>query len=108
MPSILWAFHCTPQTTTDETPFQLAFRTNVMILVEVGEPSIRQNGFNPDDNSDAIIINLNLAEESKRLLEEDLVCRKTGEVRKKKKDNKFATNWEGLFRVREVLNNDPY
>nr|KYP59577.1 hypothetical protein KK1_015013 [Cajanus cajan] len=37
--SILWAYHCTPQSTTQETPYRLTYGADAMIPVEVGETS---------------------------------------------------------------------
>lgn len=42
LPSILWGYHCTPQSTAKETPFRLAYGTDAMVPVEVGEPSLRR------------------------------------------------------------------
>lgn len=39
LPSILWAYHVTPQSTINETPFKLTYGADAMIPVEVGEPS---------------------------------------------------------------------
>nr|KYP34710.1 Pro-Pol polyprotein [Cajanus cajan] len=39
LPEVLWAYKCTPQSSTKETPFRLAYSTNAMIPVEVGERS---------------------------------------------------------------------
>nr|KYP51604.1 hypothetical protein KK1_026488 [Cajanus cajan] len=39
LPEVLWAYRCTPQSTTKETPFRLAYGADAMIPVEVGEPS---------------------------------------------------------------------
>nr|KYP59620.1 hypothetical protein KK1_015056 [Cajanus cajan] len=39
LPSILWAYHCTPQSTTQETPYRLTYGADAMIPVEVGETS---------------------------------------------------------------------
>lgn len=38
----LWAYKCKPQITTRETPFNLAYGMDAMILVEIGEPTLRQ------------------------------------------------------------------
>nr|KYP41879.1 Pol polyprotein [Cajanus cajan] len=35
--SILWAYHCTPQSTTQETPYRLTYGADAMIPVKVGE-----------------------------------------------------------------------
>ncbi|RDX91786.1 hypothetical protein CR513_26179, partial [Mucuna pruriens] len=48
-----------------QNPFRLAFETNTMIPVEVSKPSIRQNDFNLDENSNTIQIDLDLVEEVK-------------------------------------------
>ena len=42
LPSILWAYHCSPQTTTNETSYQITYDTDAMIPVEVEEPSARR------------------------------------------------------------------
>ena len=36
---------CTPQTTTQETPYSLTYGTEAMISVEVAEPTIRRQMF---------------------------------------------------------------
>ena len=42
LPNILWVYHCSPQTTTNETPYWLTYGSNAMIPVEVGESLIRR------------------------------------------------------------------
>ncbi|XP_068503606.1 uncharacterized protein [Phaseolus vulgaris] len=39
---VLWAYRCTPQTSTQETPYNLTYGTEAMIPVEVGEPTVRR------------------------------------------------------------------
>ncbi|RDX85703.1 hypothetical protein CR513_33063, partial [Mucuna pruriens] len=81
-----------------------------MISVEIGESSIRQDNFDPECNTDVIQVDLDLVEEAKEqacirqeaskqratkryntkvkprdFKENDLVWRKTGEAKKKKK-----------------------
>lgn len=41
LPEVLWAYRCTPQSTTQETPFRLVYGSEAMIPVEIGEPSFR-------------------------------------------------------------------
>jgi transposase InsO family protein len=36
---VLWSYRTTPQSTTGKTPFRLVYGTDVVILVEIGEPS---------------------------------------------------------------------
>lgn len=38
--SMLWRYHCTPQSTTQETPFRLTYGTEAMIPIEI-EPALR-------------------------------------------------------------------
>nr|KYP37637.1 Pol polyprotein [Cajanus cajan] len=54
LPEFLWAYRCTPQSTTKETPFRLAYDTDAMIPVEVGEPSFRRTHFHAESNDGAI------------------------------------------------------
>jgi len=42
LPETLWAYKCTPQTTTGETLFNLTYEMYVMISVEIGEPTLCQ------------------------------------------------------------------
>ena len=39
--SVLWLYRMTSQSTTGETPFKLTYEVDVMILIEVEEPSPR-------------------------------------------------------------------
>lgn len=43
LPEVLWAYRCTPHGTTGETPFNLTYRTDEMLPLELGEPSVRRN-----------------------------------------------------------------
>ncbi|RDX66974.1 hypothetical protein CR513_54197, partial [Mucuna pruriens] len=38
---VLWSYHTTPHSTTQETPFWLMFRTDAMVSIEIREPSPR-------------------------------------------------------------------
>lgn len=42
LPEVLWAYRCTPHGTTGETRFNLTYDTNVMLPIELGEPSLRR------------------------------------------------------------------
>jgi len=39
LPQILWAYRCTPQTSTRETPFNLTYGTDAMLPIEINEPT---------------------------------------------------------------------
>ena len=47
---VLWVYRCTPQSTTQETPYSLTYVTEAMIPVEVGEPSLRRQTLDSDLN----------------------------------------------------------
>jgi len=52
LPSILWAYHCSPQTATNETPYRPIYGTNAMIPVEFGERSTRRLLFQQQKNEE--------------------------------------------------------
>jgi hypothetical protein len=106
-----------------ETPFQLVYGTDVVIPVEIGEPSWRVM-FTPPNNQELLREELNLVDEVRELarLTEisrkqrvaqrynakvvkceyavgDLVLRRASIGLKNSKDGKLAANWEGPYRV---------
>ena len=61
--NVLWAYRTTTRTLTGETPFRLTYGTEVVILVEVGITSIRQEVFHEDNNDDQLRVNLDYLDE---------------------------------------------
>jgi len=57
---VLWAYRCTPQSTTQEIPHRLTYGIKVMIPVEVEEPSLRRQIFNVDLNKESLLVRLDL------------------------------------------------
>ncbi|XP_020203755.1 uncharacterized protein LOC109789254 [Cajanus cajan] len=133
LPEILWAYRCTPQSSTKETPFRLTYGTDAMIPVEVGEPSLRRTLFNEQTNDEALSVESDLVQEARdqalinmeacrtRLLRKhqskvkprgfqpgDLVWRVTGEARRDKVQGKLAPNWDGPYRIMHNLQNGAY
>nr|KYP66883.1 Retrotransposable element Tf2 [Cajanus cajan] len=131
LPKVVWAYRCTPQSTTLETPFRLVYGS--MIPVEIGEPSFRRVHFNEAGNEAELRTNLNVIEEirdralviaeatkqrykrrfdskvkPREFREGDLVWRATGEARKNPRQGKLAPNCDGPYRVRHNLNNGAY
>nr|KYP67969.1 Transposon Ty3-I Gag-Pol polyprotein [Cajanus cajan] len=132
LPSILWAYHCTPQSTTQETPYRLTYGTDAMIPIEVGQISHRRQTFNGEQNTRQLAADLDLVDELKdeaqsheeacklrasrryntrvkprTFREGDLVWRLLGEARKDTSDGKLAPTWGGPFRVIEDFNGKP-
>jgi len=47
---VLWAYRCTPQSSTNESPFSLVYGANAMIPDEIGEPTLRRELYDPTHN----------------------------------------------------------
>nr|KYP38207.1 Pol polyprotein [Cajanus cajan] len=130
---VLWAYQCTPQSTTKETPFRLTYGTDAMIPVEVGEPSFRRQHFDEVANEASLRAEVDMIDEvltkaqiiaqackqqmvrrfnsnlTKRSFKEgDLVWRVQGTARCNPREGKLAANWDGPFRVRHSLDNGAY
>ncbi|RDY05175.1 Retrovirus-related Pol polyprotein from transposon 17.6, partial [Mucuna pruriens] len=130
LPQVLWSYHTTPHSSTDETPFRLVFGTEAVIPVEVGEPSTRVEFFEHEANEDELRANLDLLQEvreaahirefavkarvarlyNRRVIPrefepQDLVLRR---MIHKADSNKLTPKWEGPFRIRRKLCNGAY
>ncbi|GAU48525.1 hypothetical protein TSUD_243030 [Trifolium subterraneum] len=64
LPHVLWAYRTTPHSTTGETPFRLAYGTEAVIPVEIGESSRRTEApLDEEMNDEAMREELDLVEE---------------------------------------------
>ena len=133
LPEILWAYRCTPQTSTGKTPFNLTYGTDAMLPIEINEPTLRRQIEDWNINNECLRTGLDLIEELRekaKLKEEvvkrrafkrfnakvkrrsfkegDLVWRMQTDVRKDPQQGKLASNWEGPFRISENLKNGAY
>ena len=63
LPEVLWAYRTTRKSTTQETPFDLAFGSEAVALVEVGLKSPRVEFTNAKNNEEYLRLNLDLLEE---------------------------------------------
>ncbi|RDY07416.1 hypothetical protein CR513_08478, partial [Mucuna pruriens] len=121
LPQVLWSYHTTPHSTTNETPFRLTFGTEAVILVENGEPSVWTALFKSAENEDELKANLDMLQEireaarireytikarvAKKYNERDLVLRK---ITQKAESNKLTPIWEGPLRVMEEVGQGAY
>ncbi|RDX61813.1 Tf2-8, partial [Mucuna pruriens] len=130
LPQVLWSYHTTPHSTTGETPFCLAYWSEAVIPVEIGEPSPRTALFEPTANEDELRANLDLLQETREIAhikeyavktrvarkydrkvvyrdfqEGDLVLTKVTLGAKK---NKLTPKWEGPFRIAEKVGRGAY
>ncbi|RDX85668.1 Retrovirus-related Pol polyprotein from transposon opus, partial [Mucuna pruriens] len=64
---VLWSYHTTTHSSTNETPFHLTFGTEAMIPVEIGEPSPRTTLFEPSRNEEELRANLDLIQEVREI-----------------------------------------
>ncbi|KAI5338896.1 hypothetical protein L3X38_018168 [Prunus dulcis] len=62
LPGVLWAYRTTKRRSTGETPFSLAYRTEVIIRPHVIVPSIGIEVGSIEQNSEQMILNLDLLE----------------------------------------------
>ena len=65
LPEVLWAYRTTRKSATRETPFSLAFGTEVVALVEVGLESPRVKFASTECNEETLFLNLDLLEEKR-------------------------------------------
>ena len=63
LPSVLWAYRTTVRTPTRETPFKLAYRSEVDIPVEVHMANHRVMKYQDEENEEQVRLNLNLINE---------------------------------------------
>ncbi|RDX66492.1 Tf2-11, partial [Mucuna pruriens] len=121
LPQVLWSYHTTLHSTTNETPFCLTFSTEAMIPVEIGEPSPMTALFEPSGNEEELRTNLDLLQEAKEIVHVKEYAMKTRATRRYNRKvvprnfkigdlvlkmitlaankNKLTPYWEGPFRV---------
>ena len=70
LPEVLWAHKTTCKSTTQETPFALAFGTEAIAPVEVGLKSPRIKFSSTEHNEEVLFLNLDLLEEKHEQVDE--------------------------------------
>jgi len=60
---VLWAYRCTPQSATNESPSSLVYGAKAMIPVDIGEPSLRRELYDPDRNHQNMCTRLDILPE---------------------------------------------
>ncbi|XP_057730242.1 uncharacterized protein LOC130945550 [Arachis stenosperma] len=121
--SVLWSYRTTEQSSTKETPYRLTYGLDAVIPVEVGEPSPRlllkgvgeavEKNLIDEAREMAHLTEIALkqrvalrynAKVLKREFEpNDLVLRRNDIGLSTPGEGKLATNWEGPYRVKEVM-----
>ncbi|XP_072071423.1 uncharacterized protein [Arachis hypogaea] len=128
LPSVLWSYRTTEQSATGETPFRLTYGVDAVILVEIGEPSPRLllAGMSEAVEKDLIEETREMAHLTETALKQRIALRYNAKVLKREfeerdlvlrrndigvptpGEGKLAVNWEGPYRVREVLGKGAY
>ena len=128
---VLWAYRCTPQSSTNEFPFNLVYGANAMIPVKISEPSLHRELYDLIHNHQNMATHLDLLPElrektqirnlaAKRrdarkyntnlcprsFVSGDLVWRMANSARKK--DGKFSANWDDPYNIREDAGGGAY
>ncbi|XP_021812768.1 uncharacterized protein LOC110755796 [Prunus avium] len=133
LPEALWAIRMSYRTSTGETPFSLAFGSEVVVPVEIGESSYRTEVFEPKANEAALALSLDLIEERRtaaNLRNEaykqrvswyydsrvkprsfrigDWVMRKVSLATKNPTEGILGPSWEGPYEVIGILRSSTY
>ncbi|RDX78974.1 hypothetical protein CR513_40669, partial [Mucuna pruriens] len=116
LPQVLWSYHTTPHSSTNKTPFRLAFGIEAVIPVEIGEPSLRAEFFEPEANKGELRANLDMVQEVREAahIREIAVklgwlsCITEGRIVHKAESNKLTPKWEGPFRVKKEVGRGAY
>ena len=128
LPEALWAYRTTRKSSTQETPFALAYGIEAVALVEVGLKSPRVEFVSAEYNEEVLRLNLDLLEEKREQVLKraedyhkktaryydrkvrpksykpgDLVLKKLLLTRKDPMHGKLGPNWEGPYIVSRVV-----
>ncbi|VFQ98945.1 unnamed protein product [Cuscuta campestris] len=132
LPHIVWAFRVTPRRAHGETPFSLTYGCEARLPIEAEFPTFRESNYEPQQNEEDHLAELNLVEERRMAAEVKMSTYQ--QVVKKYHDNKvgpryfqvgdevlrrreasrpgdggkLAKNWEGPYRVRAIIRPGTY
>ena len=133
LPEVLWAYRTTCKSATQETPFALAFSTELVDPIEVGLKSLRIELVSTEHNEEVLRLNLDLVEEKhEQVLKhmkdyhrktaryydqrvkprsynpDGLVLKKLLPIRKDPAHGKLGPNWEGPYIVSRIIRPGNY
>ncbi|VFQ88657.1 unnamed protein product [Cuscuta campestris] len=132
LPHIVWAFRVTPKRSHGETPFSLTYGCEARLPIEAEFPTFRESNYQPQQNEEDHLAELNLVEERRMAAEvkmstyQQVVMKyhdnKVGpryfqvgdEVLRRREASrpgdggKLAKNWEGPYRVKAIIRPGTY
>ena len=133
LPEVLWAYRTTQMSTTQETPFALAFGTEAVAPVEIGLKSPRIELESVEHNEETLLLNLDLLDEKSDQVQKrtenyqrkmamyydqkvkprsykpsDLVLKKLLPGKKNPTHGKLGPNWEGPYILSRVVRPGNY
>nr|KYP68455.1 Retrovirus-related Pol polyprotein from transposon opus [Cajanus cajan] len=63
--SVLWSYHTTVHSSTQDTPFNLVYGTDAMIPIEIAEPSVCTTAFSEEESDQGRRVDLDLIAETR-------------------------------------------
>lgn len=67
LPEVLWAYMTSQKTTTEETPFALAFGQEAVVPAEIEVTTCRTEHFEESENNEQMCLNLDFLAEKREL-----------------------------------------
>lgn len=64
---VLWSYRCTPHDITRETPFNLTYGMDAVLLMEVGEPTVRREQEDMERNEEQLREELDTLQERREV-----------------------------------------
>nr|KYP64250.1 Retrotransposable element Tf2 [Cajanus cajan] len=130
LPRVLWSYHTTVHSTTQDTPFNLVYGTDAMIPIEIAEPSVRATAFSEEESDQGRRIDLDLIAETRErarinqvaaqrraafkyntkvnprnFIVGDLVLKRAQITQIK---NKLSPKWVGPYKIDDVVGKGAY
>nr|KYP49416.1 Retrovirus-related Pol polyprotein from transposon 297 family [Cajanus cajan] len=130
LPRVLWSYHTTVHSSTQDTPFNLVYGTDAMIPIEIVEPSVRTTAFSEEESDQGRRVDLDLITETREkarinqvaaqrrgafkyntkvvprdFVVGDLVLKRAQLTQMR---NKLSPKWVGPYKVNDVVGKRAY
>nr|KYP41357.1 Retrovirus-related Pol polyprotein from transposon 17.6 [Cajanus cajan] len=130
LPRVIWSYHTTVHSSTQDTPFNLVYGTDAMILIEITEPSVRATCFSKEESDQGRRVDLDLIRETRErarinqvaaqrraafkyntkvvprdFVVGDLVLKRAQLTQMR---NKLSPKWVGPYKIDDVVGKEAY